>query len=136
MRARFLAAVALAVAGLVTISCGGIIDPSQNIVEPFSGTVGVGGSFGPIKFSASKTGEFIIKLTALAPTTGIVLGMQMFQGNSDGSCSNVLVQQSGFATLNVQALGGQIFSGRYCLTVFDVGALTAATTFTLTVSHP
>ena len=59
MRARVSGAVALAVAGMLTVSCGGIIDPSQNTVETFTGTVGVQGSFGPIKFSASKTGEFI-----------------------------------------------------------------------------
>ena len=136
MGARLLGAVAIALAGALTISCGGIIDPSQNQVETFPGTVGVGGNYGPIKFSASSTGEFTVKLTALAPTTGIYLGIQMVQGNGDGSCSNVLVQQSTFATLNTQALGGQILSGRYCLYVYDVGSLVAATTFTLSVSHP
>jgi hypothetical protein len=38
--------------------------------------------------------------------------------------------------LNAPALSGQIFSGRYCVYVFDPAALAATTTFTLTVSHP
>ena len=55
MRLRLSAALALALAGAISISCGGIVDPSQNQVESFSGTVPVGGNV-QHKFSASKTG--------------------------------------------------------------------------------
>lgn len=135
MRARFPAT--LAVAGLLTMSCGGIIGPSQNTVETFSGTVSVGGSKAH-PFSASKTGEFTVKITALSPISSTVVGLLWAQAASDGACGAnlAILQQNNFATLNVQALGGSMLSGKYCILVYDVGAFTTTETYTITVSHP
>lgn len=138
MRARFSGAIALAVAGVLTMSCGGIIDPSTNQVETFSGTVTKGGISAGFAFTVSKTGEFTVKITALAPSSSVPMGVLYAQAVGDGSCSSSPqpFQQNNFVLLNVPALSGQIFSGRYCVYVFDVGALTATETFTATVSHP
>src|SRR5258707_21046 len=51
MRFRVPAALLLALAGAISISCGGITDPSQNQNESFSGTVAPAG-FSVQKFSA------------------------------------------------------------------------------------
>lgn len=140
MRARFSVALMLAIAGALTISCGGVVDPSKNTTDTFSGTVARGGVDTPKTFSASGTGEFTVKITALSPSNNVVLGINVYQGTASGTtCTGALFNQSQFAALNVLAINGQIFAGSYCLLVGDVGALTAAVpivTYTLTVSHP
>jgi len=130
---RVSAAAVLAVAGLISVSCGGITDPSKNTVEPFSGTLEVGGRMGH-GFTASKTGEISVKLTALAPTSNATVGLLWTQAASDGSCGGIL--QQGFAQLNVPAISGAIISGRYCIIVQDIGFFTVPQTYTISVSHP
>ena len=56
MPLRCSAAFLLALAGALTISCGGIVDPSQNTIESFAGTVQPA-SARAHAFSTSKTGE-------------------------------------------------------------------------------
>jgi hypothetical protein len=135
MRARSAAAVALAVAGAITIACGGIVTPSQNTVETFSGTLPPGGSH---PFSASKTGEIQVKLTALSPVSSTSVGLIWAQAAGDGTCSGsvggVIFQT--VAQLNLQAISTQIISGRYCLIVYDYLGFTATENYTVTVSHP
>jgi hypothetical protein len=128
------AAAALAVAALfTTISCGGIVDPSKNQMQEFSGTVSPQG-FSPHPFSVNKTGEISIKITALAPLNNVPLGIIWAQAASDGSCVSVI--QSGIGNLGIPAITGQIFSGSYCVLVYDLGILTAPETYTIVVSHP
>ena len=134
MRARFAAAFVLALAGALTIACGGIVSPSQNTVDTFSGTIPPGGAH---PFSASKTGEIQVKLTALAPVSSTFVGMIWAQAGSDGGCTSVggILFQT-IAQLNVQAISTQIISGRYCLVVYDYIGFTAPETYSVTVSHP
>src|SRR5205809_4478479 len=141
MRARFSAAVALAAAGVLSISCGGIVDPSKNQVETFSGTINPGtGAATYHPFSSSKTGEISVKLTALAPASSVFLGVVWAQDPSNGSCTGNLnfLQQNNFAQLNLPAISGQIISGKYCIAVYESAAspLSASENYTVTVSHP
>lgn len=135
MFARLAGALVLAVAGTLAVGCHGITSPSNNTVDPFSGTLAPGGGVGHF-FTASKTGEYTVKITALAPTSNALLGLALVAGNNDGTCSTSIFQQNNFSSLNTQALGGQIISGKYCVLVYDVGAITTAQTYTVTVSHP
>jgi hypothetical protein len=123
----------LAVACLTIAGCGGITDPSKNTVDTFSGTLPVGGTT-LHGFSASKTGELSVKLTALAPTSNGTVVLTWTQSANDGSCGGVLNQA--FAQLNVPTLSSQIVSGRYCIVVQDVGSFTVPQTYTIAVSHP
>lgn len=131
---RLPAAAVLAVAGFVTLSCGGITDPSKNTVTPFSGTLAVGGSAAH-GFTASKTGELSVKITALAPSSNAVIGLVWVQATNDGTCTQNTYQQT-FGQLNIPAIAGPIVSGKYCIIVYDVGTITAAQTYTISVSHP
>jgi len=135
MRARFAAALVLALFGAMTIACGGIVSPSSNTVDTFSGTLPPGGAH---PFSASKTGEIQVKLTALSPVSSTTVGMIWAQASGDGSCSGsvggILFQT--IAQLNVQAISTQIISGRYCLFVYDYIGFTTTESYTVTVSHP
>ena len=135
MRVCFRSAVAMAIAAALTTSCGGIIDPSKNAVETFSGTIAPQGIGTFHKFSTSSTGEFTVKVTALSPVSNIPLGIDMVYAGSDGSCSSQLYQRN-TASLNTPALSGQILSGKYCVVLYDIGAVTVTETYTMTVSHP
>jgi len=134
MRARIAAALALA-AALAAAGCGGITTPSNNVTETFSGTLQPGTSNGHW-FGVGKNGEFTVKLTAWAPNSNLLVGIGLFQGNGDHTCTNAQFQLNNFAAFNVQALGGAIVPAAYCIGIYDVGTLTAAQTCTITVSHP
>ena len=129
------AAFALALIVLATTSCGGIVDPSKNQTDTFTGTLSVG-SQQQHQFSASKTGEFTAKLTALTPTSTALVGMAIVFASNDGACSATSLQVNNFSSTLTSALGGQILSGKYCLVVYDVGTLQTAQTYTITLSHP
>jgi hypothetical protein len=135
MSSRLRAALLLGLAGAFSVSCGGIIDPSQNQMETFSGTLAVGGS-NPHSFSVSKTGEISVKITALAPVSQTLAGVLWAQASNDGTCNGNILQNNNFAQLNVPAISAQIISGKYCIVVYDAGYFTAAETYTVLVSHP
>ncbi len=139
MRARFsvVLVLALAIAGALTISCGGVTDPSMNVTQAFSGTIAAGGIDTPKTFTASSTGEFTAKVTALSPSNNVVLAINLYQGGASGStCGGPLVNQAQFAALNVLAMDSQIFKGDYCLLVGNVSSITSTVSYTLTISHP
>jgi hypothetical protein len=133
---RFRYAGALIVAAIVTVSCGSVVDPSQNRVETFSGTLEPYPSANSSKlftFTTSKSGEFSVKITSLAPTTSVFLDMLYGQSVS-GSCSPF--QDNQFAVLNTTSLSGAIVPGTWCVVIRDIGRLAANEDFTFTVSHP
>ncbi|HEY2152811.1 MAG TPA: hypothetical protein VGH34_18520 [Vicinamibacterales bacterium] len=134
MRLRF--AAILIVAGLITISCGGITDPSQNTVQTFSGTFSSTAPSGQA-FTAAAGGELTVKLTALSPVSSSPVGIAWVYQNSDGTCSQNSLFQNQFSQLNVPAISGaQITKGSYCIVVYDVVGFTTPETYTMTVSHP
>ena len=134
MRPRLTAVLTLVFAGLICISCGGIVDPSQNNVTTHTGVVPVGSNF-KIQFSASKTGELSVKVGTLTPASSAVIGVLWVQAG-DGSCNGALLQNNQFATANTTAVAGQIPSGSYCIVMYDVGVFTQPENFTVTISRP
>jgi hypothetical protein len=136
---RWFFAAALGAAALATVSCGGIVDPSKNVTDTFTGTIPVQGTGIPGHFfSTSKTGEFTVKVTSMQPNSTLFFGTLLAQGPSDGNCVGNLpiLQQNSFGTVNTPLLTGAIISGRYCVFLFDIGTFTEPQTYTLTVSHP
>jgi hypothetical protein len=134
MRLRVSAALVLALAGAVSISCGGITDPSQNTVTPISGTIAPSGAK-QHWFSAAKSGEIQVKLTTVTPASVPYLGVLWVQGNGDQTCTNNQLQAQ-LAPANTTAIVGQIVSGNYCIVVYDPGNLTQTATYAGTISHP
>ncbi len=135
---RWFLAAALGAAAFATLSCGGVVDPSKNVTETFTGTIPVQGTAIPGHYFTSKNGEFTIKVTSLQPNANLFFGTILAQGPSDGNCVGNLpiLQQNSFGTVNTPVLGGAIISGRYCVFLFDIGTFTVPQTYTLTVSHP
>lgn len=130
----------LAAAAVAASSCGGIVDPSQNQVETFNGTIPVGGQGLPHGFSASKTGEISVKVTQLTPSSSNTFVGVLWTGrNSNGDCAGSLggiFGQNNFAQVGLPAISTQILSGGYCLVLYDVGSFATTETYTVTVSHP
>ena len=131
---RTSAAFLLALAAALSISCGGIVDPSKNAVETFAGTIQPGGARAHT-FSSSKTGEIAIKVVTLTPASQPVIGVQWLQGDGT-NCNGGLLQVNQFATAGTTAIAGQILSGSYCVIVYDSVGLTLPANYSITVSHP
>ena len=137
-RSTFTGAAALALAGFITVSCGGITDPSKNTTDTFNGTVTTrGGSSNPMWFNVSDTGEFTIKVTSMTPTFSSQFGVYYGQGDGATQCPSIF-QSNPQSTVNSPVLSGQILKGLYCVVVFDYFGQfpTTGETFTLQVSHP
>lgn len=134
MLARGLAASLFAVGFLALGACGGIVTPSSNTTDQFSGTLQLGGS-NSHTFSVQKSGEFDIRLTALAPASTTFVGVAFGQVFNT-ACQILPGYQYDFAQLNRTALAGPISKGTYCAVVYDSGRLTQVVTYTLAVSRP
>jgi hypothetical protein len=131
---RFRLAAALGAAALLSVSCGGVVSPSQNQTETFSGTL----EPRAIKFhgfTTKKSGEIEVKITALAPMTNVFLGTFYGQPQGDGSCGYYQPPNE-FSTLNSISIAGAITPGPWCVGIYDYGLLTTTDTYTLTVKHP
>jgi hypothetical protein len=130
---RILTVCALAV---LLPGCSGVIDPSKNTVEPFSGLVPVGGAYIKTPISWSKQGEIEVTITSVTPTpTNGPLAMYIGQSDSSGNC----FQLSGYlsqAIVNRTVQFGVLNKGSYCLGVYDPGVLTVAANVTGNFSHP
>lgn len=134
MRSRFAAAILCA---LIAVSCGGIVDPSQNQTETFSGTLAVL-NLDAKAFTAAKSGEYFITLLSMSPplpssnaSVAIALVLNTTQG-----CSLSPIQSNSFARVGSQALSGSITAGNYCVVIQDVGFLTATSNYSIQVQHP
>jgi hypothetical protein len=131
---RALSALLFVVLVSSSAACGGIIDPSENQVQPFSGTLEDDG--GAVhNFSVGRNGEFSVRLTALSPDPDRFVGLS-FGDVINGQCSPSLFYVNNFAVLNRTALSGRISRGNFCIYIFDSGALERDQTYTVEVSYP
>jgi hypothetical protein len=123
-------------------ACGGPTEPSDNIVDQFTGTVQPASS--DIKlFDIGNTGEITVKLNSLTPGSNVVIGV-LYGQNVSGACQPV--QTNSIVTNNSvghTVLSGSILiKGPYCLLVFDPVRISTNTqwpvaqTYSIEVSHP
>ena len=131
---RLLRPAALA-AALFAAACGGIIDPSKNTVETFSGTLQPGGTNPSANYSVSKNGEVEVTMTSVVPAPpngSIGVGLGQISGASCVPLAGYVA--SGIVNRKVQF--GFVNKGTYCVLVFDPGVLTAPVSYSGTFSHP
>jgi hypothetical protein len=101
--------------------------------ETFTGTIAVAGKV-PFKFTVVNPGDIQVAMTALAPTSTLVMGIAL--GFWDGATSTCIEQLSTTsATLNVGFAASPSSAGDYCVALFDTGNVQATSDFTLTVTH-
>jgi hypothetical protein len=119
-------------AALITVSCGGIVDPSKNDKETFHGTIPFGGLGEQHNFNVSKNGEYSILIESLTPPTGSLVGVRL--GIIQAGTCNFFTASPG--KIGTSALSGPIDKGDYCVQLYDPGTLAQSETYALTVSHP
>jgi len=128
-------ALAIALAVFSAPACGGVIDPTQNVVETFTNTVPVGGfNFNP--FTISKTGEFSITFVSLSPSASVFVAISLGSVVSN-TCAPLSGLTNTLSTPGHTVLNGPVRTkGTYCVRVDDLGNFTVPETYTVTVSHP
>jgi hypothetical protein len=119
-------------AALITISCGGIVDPSKNDNEVFKGTIPFGGVGDQHNFNVSKNGEYSVLIDSISPPTGSLVGVRVGIINS-GTCTFFSANPG---QVGKAALSGPIDKGDYCVQLYDPGTLAQSETYSMTVSHP
>jgi hypothetical protein len=117
---------------LLLSGCTGIVDPSKNEVEVFTGTIPRGGQGPQHTFVVDHNGEYRLDLDSLTPPTGSLVGVSFGQ-QIEGSCA---LFTQGAARLGQPALTGPITEGTYCFSLFDPGTLTRDEDYSVTVRHP
>lgn len=142
MRAYILRALGLSAAALVVLGVAGCDSQINNlpttpdpviVTENFDGVVNVNGSV-THTFFTSATGTVTATLTGLGDNPPSKIGFSM--GTYAGStCSIVLRNDNAVAT---SVITGTVttLAGSLCISVYDVGALTAPVSYTVTVVHP
>jgi hypothetical protein len=105
--------------------------PTEKVTETFTGTLNSGEtSFHA--FSAKGAGVVTTRLTDITPDNTITIGLAV--GAVDGvSCIPTIVNET--AKLNSVMVGLATASVTLCVKVYDVGSITAATSYTVTVEH-
>jgi hypothetical protein len=83
-------------------------------------------------FAAGGSGRIDVTLTALNPTTATV-GLTLGTLNTLGSCQAVIFNDN--ATQGTLVPGNAGAAGNFCVRVHDVGQLTDAVDYTVTVVH-
>jgi hypothetical protein len=130
---RFWLAAAFGVAALVSMSCGGVTDPSKNTVDTFTATLAVG-AVNIHSFNAANSGEISVIIKALSPVSNAVLGVTYGLSQSDGSCAAI---NGSAGSLSSVVFSNAIQKGSYCLAVYDYfSILSVPENYTITVSHP
>jgi len=128
---------ALALAGFITISCGGVNDPSKNATDNLTVTVQARGGTSTVgTFNVSNSGEFSVKVTGSTPTYSGTFLLNVGVGDAS-SCA--IIQQNFFATVNGPSIGGAVVQkGLYCVYLQDINGsfTTPPITFTIQASHP
>ena len=100
--------------------------------DTYTGTLNASET-GQHPFTAKTGGAITITMSSLSPTSTVVVGIGL--GTWNGTACNVTLQTSA-ATTGSQYNASAISAGNFCVTVFDFGNITEATTYSLTVTHP
>jgi len=107
-------------------------DPTLT-TEEFSGTVTVNGAV-THNFYSTSTGSVTATLTALAPESTTTIGLSLGTWNG-ASCAVVIANDQAVLTSIVTGTVSTI-GGSLCVRVYDVGAMTEPTDYTVSVVHP
>jgi hypothetical protein len=105
--------------------------PPVAITEPFDGTVTVNGA-STQPFTVSTIGRVDAKIVALSPDDTVTVGLSLGTWNG-AACALTITNDA--AVLNTTVTGTAQTIGQFCARVYDVGKLSATTTYTIQVTH-
>lgn len=125
-----------------TITNPGNQTPPTLVTETFEGTVTVNGAITQ-PFVVQTAGNVVATLTALDPasvtvggeTKDTVVGLSLGTFNGIVCAVGAPTFANDNAKVGVSLTGSATATGNYCARVYDVGKLTQATAFQLTVTH-
>jgi hypothetical protein len=119
---------------LATTGCG-VNSPSNNNKENFSGTVQPNGT-GPLHaYTFSKRGELEVTVTSVTPTPPSGQLLLAVGIPTSGVCQPLVGYIRQVVVNNVMQFG-LVNSGPACVTVYDSGAIRAATNYAGSISYP
>lgn len=137
MPSSFVRSASLAVAVLAMTSCGDDpITPTTPTPEPvtevFTGTLTVSGGV-THPFSAAAPGSLTATLTNIAPDESPTVGLSL--GTWNGSACAVVIRQD--AAVRTTVIYGTVNqAGQLCVSIYDVGRLSTAQDYEITIVHP
>jgi len=127
------------VAAMLTVGCGSSSTPttptalpSVPVTEAFAGTLNINGG-AAFPFTSSGAGSVSATLTSLGPDSPLSIGLGLGTWNGT-SCQQLLSNDSAFQGQTL--LGTATASGSLCVRLYDVGKLTDAIAYTVTIVHP
>jgi hypothetical protein len=86
-------------------------------------------------FTALGPGQVDVTLSALGTTSGLMAGLGLGVERPDGSgCALTHVVHT--AASGSAQISASVDSGRYCVTLFDLGQFTDTTNFSISIRHP
>lgn len=100
--------------------------------DTYTGTLNAGET-GTHPFTARTGGSITITLTALSPNSTMLMGIGL--GTWNGMACNVTLATSA-ATQGSAFNASATSAGNYCVTIYDIGNITEATNYTVTLTHP
>ena len=108
--------------------------PPVMVTETFTGTLTVNGAQ-THSFTTQAAGNLTATLTTLAPDNTVTVGLSLgIFTPSTNSCQLIVVNT--VAVQGTRVTGQVSSSGNYCVLINDVGRLTAASNYTITLEHP
>ncbi|HEV3058420.1 MAG TPA: hypothetical protein VGY48_09225 [Vicinamibacterales bacterium] len=108
--------------------------PSSN-TETFSGALPQQSTVVAGTFTVSQTGTVSVTLVSDSASSAVALGLGIGTPNGTTGCTLTTSTSNAVAGSAAQ-ISVTENSGSYCVALYDVGNLTAAVTYTITVAHP
>ena len=108
--------------------------PAPTVTDTYTGTLTVNGAQTQ-SFTTQASGSLTATLTTLAPDSTVTVGLSLgIFTPSTNSCQIVVAND---AVVQGSRVTGSVSSaGNYCVRIYDVGRLTAATDYTISMQHP
>ncbi len=104
---------------------------TASVTETFNGTLAQGGS-AAYNFNVTADGAITVTLVSLSPQATITMGLGLGVPAVSG-CSVTTTQENVKVGTPIQAT---LPAGSYCLLLYDLGNMTGADAYSLTVQHP
>jgi hypothetical protein len=101
------------------------------VTEEFTGRLTVNGA--ATHSFATGSGQISVTITELAPDSTAVIGVSL--GTWNGSACQIVLDNDNATQTTGGVLGTASGPGNFCARVYDVGKLTAATDYKVTVVH-
>ena len=102
-----------------------------SVTETFAGNLNPnGGRTHP--FNVLQAGAVSVKLTALSPDDTLTVGLSL--GTWNGQVCQIILRNDA-ALLNATVIGTAQQTGQFCASIYDVGQLTAATDYSIDITH-